>query len=75
MAEIGEGLEAENKSNNEIRFALYAHMAQAYFGPLGKGVRKQLPVCVVGEIHDAYPTSDGVEYVGFKSGKDGDDDE
>ena len=75
MAEIGEGLEAENKSNNEIRFALYAHMAQAYFVPLGKGVRKQLPVCVVGEIHDAYPTSDGVEYVGFKSGKDGDDDE
>ena len=69
MAEIGEEMETDNKSNNEIRFALYAHMSHAYFGHLGQGVRKQLPVCIVGEIHDAYPTSAGVEYVGFKEGK------
>ena len=68
MAEIGESMEADKKSNNEIRFALYAHMARAFFGPLGR-VRKQLPVCVVGDIHDAYPNSPGVDYVGFKDGK------
>jgi hypothetical protein len=35
-------------------------------GRLGKGVRKQLPKCVVGEIKDAYPAERGTQYVGFQ---------
>ena len=70
MMEIGVTMEADKKPNNEIRFALYAYMSRVYFGRLGQGVRKQLPVCVVGEIHDAYPATKGTNYVGFKANKE-----
>ena len=70
MMEIGVTMEADEKPNNEIRFALYSYMSRVYFGQLGKGVRRQLPVCVVGEIHDAYPATKGTNYVGFKANKD-----
>ena len=66
MMEIGVTMEADHKPNNEIRFSLYAYMSRVYFGHLGQGVRRQLPVCVVGEIHDAYPASNTTDYVGFK---------
>lgn len=66
MMEIGVTMEADEKPNNEIRFSLYAYMSQVYFGHLGAGVRKKLPVCVVGEIHDAYPANNNTAYVGFK---------
>ena len=70
MMEIGESMEEERKPNSEIRFALYRHMSTAYFGHLGAGVRRELPVCVVGEIHDAYPSEGGRGYVGFKASAD-----
>ena len=66
LMEIGASMEADNRSNTEIRFALYAHMSHAYFGRLGAGNRKKLPACIVGDIHDAYPAEAGTEYVGFK---------
>ena len=70
MMELGVSMEADNKANNEIRFALYSYMSRVYFGHLGQGVRKKLPVCVVGEIHDAYPATNGAAYVGFKAKDD-----
>ena len=57
MVAIGEEMEEDGKSNKEIRYALYAHMSKVYHGPLGKGNRKELPICVVGEIHDHYPSN------------------
>jgi hypothetical protein len=56
----------EDFDNKEIRYAMYREMSNTLWGPLGKGVRKQLPKCVVAEIHDAYPTRRGEKYVGFR---------
>jgi hypothetical protein len=53
-------------SNKEIRHAMYTFMTRAIWGRLGKGVRKKLPKCVVGEIKDAYPAKKGTDYVGFR---------
>jgi hypothetical protein len=63
LEQIAEKGEADNKA---IRFALYREITHRMWGRLGKGVRKQLPKCVVGEIHDAFPTQKGQSYVGFK---------
>jgi hypothetical protein len=63
IEQIAEKGESDNKA---IRFALYREMSNRIWGHLGKGVRKQLPKCVVGEIHDAFPTQRGQSYVGFK---------
>ena len=52
--------------NKAIRYALYREVSNRMWGRLGKGVRKQLPKCVVGEIHDAFPTKKNETYVGFK---------
>ena len=66
MISIGMAMEVEDKPNDEIRYALYRHMSTVYHGSLGVGIRKELPACVVGEIHDAYPDK---TYVGFKPGR------
>lgn len=63
LEQLAEKGETDNKA---IRFALYREMSNRIWGHLGKGVRKQLPKCVVGEIHDAFPTQRGQSYVGFK---------
>jgi hypothetical protein len=53
-------------ANNQMRFKLYRYMTKVLFGYLGKGQRRQLPSCVIREIHDHFPkSSDGKEYVGF----------
>jgi hypothetical protein len=62
---IGTEME-EDFDNKEIRYAMYREMSNTLWGPLGKGVRKKLPKCVVAEIHDAYPTKRGEQYVGFR---------
>lgn len=67
ILEICESLEEEKKLHHEIRFQLYMHMTRALHGRLGKGNRKELPRCVISEIHDAYPSLD---YVGFKESSD-----
>lgn len=63
VEQIADKGESDNKA---IRFALYCEMSNRIWGHLGKGVRKQLPKCVVGEIHDAFPAQRGQSYVGFK---------
>ena len=63
LEQLADNGEADNKV---IRFALYRDVSNKLWGPLGKGVRKELPKCVVGEIHDAFPTKRGQTYVGFK---------
>jgi hypothetical protein len=53
-------------SNKEIRYRLYRHASFWIEGPLGKGRRKELPPCVVAEIHDFAPEDNVDHYVGFK---------
>jgi hypothetical protein len=65
LMEIGAAME-EDHSNKEIRHALYREMATRLWGRIGKGNRRELPKCVVAEIHDAYPTKKGEAYVGFQ---------
>jgi hypothetical protein len=36
------------------------------WGTLGKQNRRPLPLCVVGDIRDAYPKSKDEDYVGFR---------
>ena len=52
-------------TNKQIRFILYRHATNWIHGFLGKGKRKQLPICVRGEILDFAPQDDHV-YVGFR---------
>jgi hypothetical protein len=53
------------KSNKQIHFELYRYMARVIYGYLGKGKRRQLPECVIHEIHEHCPKSDREDYVGF----------
>jgi hypothetical protein len=64
MMEVG--LQMEGHGNREIRHAMYRYMARALWGSIGKGVRRELPKCVIGEVHDAYPKKKDEAYVGFK---------
>jgi hypothetical protein len=64
---LGTELEdSQHYANHEIRFHLYREMVHLYYGSLGSGNRRQLPHCVVSEIHDAYPKCADTEYVGFQ---------
>jgi hypothetical protein len=65
LMEIGESMEEES-NNREIRHALYREMANRLWGRIGRGNRRELPKCVIAEIHDAYPKNKGEVYVGFK---------
>ena len=55
-------------TEKEVRFKLYRHATFLIHGYLGRGVRKELPTCVRGEIIDLVPSPDG-KYVGFKEAK------
>jgi hypothetical protein len=51
----------------EIRFELYNVASCFRDGLLGKGYHIELPLCVTGDIHDAFPAKGG-NYTGFKKG-------
>ena len=61
------GLEIEHDLhiNKEIRYHMYRWVSRELHRFLGKGVRKELPMCVVGMVQEMYPSSDG--YTGFIS--------
>jgi hypothetical protein len=64
--------EAKNLTDKEVRFRLYRHATSMIHGYLGKGVRIELPKCVLGEILDLIPAPDG-KYTGFKPAKTDDE--
>ena len=58
---------AANQTHRSIRYNVYRYMSRVCDGVLGKGVRRELPRCVVNEIHDTWPTSNGSGYTGFRA--------
>ena len=60
-----------NAMNKQIRYDLYRKASNFIYGTLGKGVRKQLPHCVVAEIHDFAPEEKVANYAGFKEASTG----
>jgi hypothetical protein len=66
LMEVGHDMEATGYSNHEIRYRLYRDASTILFGRQGAGVRKKLPLCVEGDIRDAYPNPPNVQYVGFQ---------
>jgi hypothetical protein len=50
----------------QIRHDMYRKASQFIYGPLGKGNRKQLPHCVVSEIHDFAPEDAKENFVGLQ---------
>jgi hypothetical protein len=63
----GDDMKDDDVTNKEIRYELYHISSRFINGILGKGNRKELPLCVVGEIKDSYPASCG-NYTGFRKG-------
>jgi hypothetical protein len=63
----GDDMKDDDVTNKEIRYELYHISSRFINGILGKGNRKELPLCVVGEIKDSYPASGG-NYTGFRKG-------
>ena len=55
-------------NNKEKRFQSYSHFTKLLYGPLGKGERIPLPVCVEKHIRDRFPEENG-NYVGYKKKK------
>jgi hypothetical protein len=71
MMFIADGFEDSGLSNKQKRHELYVFVAKKLFGYLGRGNRKEIPGCVMAEIHDTFPKEKGTEYIGFKeAGKD-----
>ena len=58
---------AANQTHRSIRYNVYRYMSRVCDGVLGKGVRRELPRCVVNEIHDTWPTSNASGYTGFRA--------
>ena len=50
----------------QIRYDMYRQASRFIYGILRKGNRKQLPHCVVAEIHDFAPEDVKENYVGFQ---------
>jgi SRSO17 transposase len=67
------GMEDEAEDNKEIRHALYSLVAKKLFGRLGKSVMKQIPHCIVAEIHNVYPAKNKDADVGFEEACDDDE--
>jgi hypothetical protein len=63
--EIGREMEPYHP-NNEIRYAMYREMSRRLFGSLRRNNRREFPMCVTGEIKDAYPKKKDEAYVGFQ---------
>ena len=57
---------AANQTHRSIRYNVYRYMSRMCEGALGRGIRRELPRCVVNEIHDSWPSSDGRGYTGFR---------
>jgi hypothetical protein len=72
MMYVGEGMADFMADNKEIRPALYCLVAKKLFGRLGYGVRKQIPHCIIAEIHDAFPAKKTSDYIGFKDSSEDD---
>lgn len=66
LCERGEEMEEEKCANRNIRFALYRIASEQYHGHLGKGNRKKLPTCIVGNIRDLFPDARR-NYIGFRA--------
>ena len=58
----------ENLANRQRRFKMYQEMTRMIHGGyLGKGNRKELPLCVTEAIRNTFPNNDPAEaFVGFK---------
>ena len=64
-------LKATGQSNRSIRYQLYRRLSNKIHGPLGRGVRKELPPCLVEFIRENFPNEDKTEpYVGFRANSD-----
>ena len=66
----GETMTGNDSSDKEVRFELYKVASCFCNGLLGKGNRKELPKCIVGEIKDSFPAVEGTGYTGFKEATD-----
>jgi len=67
MAALGTQMEQNDYSTKQIRYELYRFATREIHGVLGSGVRRKLPVCVIGDIQDLYPAPNR-EYTGFRDG-------
>jgi hypothetical protein len=63
----GEEMMDVGRHPKEIRFELYKVASRFRDGLLGKGYRIELPLCMTGNIRDAFPAKGG-NYTGFKKG-------
>ena len=68
LADVMEVID-ENPDNQmtakEIRYTLYRHAIAYMYSHLGKGNRRQIPQCILTDIHDIAPERDPKDYVGF----------
>ena len=62
----GETMAEIEQPFKEISYELYKVASRFCNGLLGKGVRKELPKCIVGEIQDSFPSLKEKGYTGFK---------
>jgi hypothetical protein len=67
MMKVGDDAIDSGLLAREVRCDLYRIATCFHHGHLGRGVRKELPLCVVGEIKDSFPAKGG-NYTGFKEG-------
>ena len=64
---IASHLKNTGQSNRSIRYQLYRRLTNKIHGPLGRGVRRELPPCLVEFIRDNFPNENTSEpYVGFR---------
>jgi hypothetical protein len=73
--ELSESLvkKISDMDNREIRRMMYREISIELWGRLGKGVRKQLPKCVVDQVHAAFPTKRGERYKSVEIMSDSED--
>ena len=50
----------------KIRYTLYRHAIAYMYGHLGRGNRRQIPQCVLTDIHDIAPEKDKKDYTGYR---------
>jgi hypothetical protein len=67
------GVEEEVEDNKDICHDLHSLVAKKLSRRLGKGVRKQIPQCIVAEIHNVYPARNKDSYLEFKEACDDDE--
>lgn len=71
LMDIAYQMRENNLPNKGTRFFLYRNFATVLYGHLGKGVRRELPKCVMEMIQDEFPAvvEDGDHYTGFVASK------